>query len=96
MGDADHRGHRHARMGHCKVLQIDGADPFATAFDHILAAVSDLKITVGVNCGDITGWEPTFALGVVSQWIAARRFKIGFNHPRPPGLEVALRCAIPG
>jgi hypothetical protein len=46
-GDA--RGHRHRRVRHRDVLEVDRADPLAAALDHVLAAVGDLHVAVGVD-----------------------------------------------
>jgi hypothetical protein len=55
-GDA--RGHRHRRVGHRDVLDVDRADPLAPALDHVLGPVGDVHETVRVDGGHIPGGEP--------------------------------------
>ena len=62
MRDADDGGLLHRGVADGDVLQIDRRDPFAAGLDHVLRAVGDLHVAVGVDRGDVAGGEP--AVGV--------------------------------
>ena len=53
------------------VLQRDRADPLAARLDHVLGAVGDLHVAVGIDGRDVAGGEP--AVGVAARCRAARR-----------------------
>src|SRR5918992_1606250 len=61
VADADDRGLGDRRVGDGNVLQIDRADPLAARLDHVLRAVGDLDVAVGVDGADIPGGEPAIA-----------------------------------
>jgi hypothetical protein len=48
----------HRRVAHEGVFQLDRADPLAARLDHVLGAVGDVHVAVGVNGGHIAGGEP--------------------------------------
>ncbi len=86
--------HGHGRMRHGDVFNIDGADPFATRLDHVLAAVSDLHEAIGVNGGHVARGEPAPALGIFDQ--RALSLVIGSENPRSAHQQVAIGLAVPG
>ena len=54
----DHRGLGDVGMRHRGILEVDRADPLAARLDHVLAAVGDLQVAVGVDRRDVAGVEP--------------------------------------
>ena len=77
-------------MGHGHVFHIDGADPFTAGLDHVLAAVSDLHETVGVDGGHIPGGEPA-----IHQRRSPFSFEVLVNDPGATHQQVTKRAAIP-
>src|SRR5574339_206986 len=55
---ADHRGLGDRRVRDRDVLQVDRADPLAAGLDHVLRAVGDLDVAVGVDGAHVAGGEP--------------------------------------
>src|SRR6266850_1720320 len=90
MLDADHRGLGDRRMRDGDVLEVDRADPLAARLDHVLRAVGDLDVAVGIDGADITRGEP-----LVAQRIAALALEIALDDPRPAHLQVAEGLAVP-
>jgi hypothetical protein len=62
-------------VSHLDVLEVDRTDPFAAGLDHVLAAVGDLHVAVGVNRRDVARREPA-AVGLVDERIAALTLEI--------------------
>src|SRR5882672_6547360 len=87
---ADHRGLGDRRVRHRDVLEVDRADPFAARLDHVLRAVGDLDVAVGIDGADVAGREPALA-----QWIAALALEITLDDPRAAHLQVAEGLAVP-
>src|SRR6266850_418787 len=90
MLDADYRGLGDRRMRDGDVLEVDRADPLAARLDHVLRAVGDLDVAVGIDGADITRGEP-----LVAQRIAALALEIALDDPRPAHLQVAEGLAVP-
>src|SRR5688500_9926832 len=88
---ADHRGLGDRRVLDGDVLQVDGADPFAARLDHVLGAVGDLHVAVGVDGGDVAGREPALA-----QHLAALALEVAAGDPRAAHHQVAEALAVPG
>ena len=84
-----------AGMRHRDVLEVDRADPFAAGLDHVLAAVGDLHVAVGVDRGDVAGREPA-----VDQRVAAFALEVARDDPRAAHQQLAARpcrrAAAPG
>ena len=59
--DPDHRRFGDRGVADGDVLERDRADPFAAALDHILRAIGDLQVTVGIDGRDIAGGKPAVA-----------------------------------
>src|SRR5687767_7956801 len=87
---ADHRGLGDRRVLDGDVLQVDGADPFAARLDHVLGAVGDLHVAVGVDGGHVAGREPALA-----QHLAAFALEVAAGDPRPAHHQVAEALAVP-
>src|SRR5260221_4287746 len=87
---ADHRRLGDRRVRDRDVLQVDRADPLAARLDHVLGAVGDLDVAVGVDGADVAGREPALL-----QRIAALALEIALDHPRPAHLQVAEGLAVP-
>src|SRR6187549_1639196 len=62
MGHADNGGDPHPGTAGGDILQVDGADPLAARFDHILGTVRDSQKPVAVDRGDVAGIEPAFRI----------------------------------
>src|SRR5688572_13459005 len=90
MMHADHRGLGDRRVRDRDVLQVDRADPLAARLDHILRAIGDLDVALGVDGAHVAGRKPS-----VLQRIAALALEIALDHPRPAHLQVAERLAVP-
>src|SRR5438067_1426266 len=90
MLDADHRRLGDRRMRYRDVLEIDRADPFAARLDHVLRAVGDLNIAVGIDGAYVAGREPA-----IPQRVAALALEVALDHPRPAHLQIAESLAIP-
>src|SRR5512145_150640 len=88
---ADHRGFGDRRVRDRDVLEVDRADPLAARLDHVLRAVGDLHVAVGVDRGDVAGGEPA-----VLQRIAALALEVAARDPRPAHHQVAEALAVPG
>ena len=88
VGDADHRRFRYRGMRDRDVLQIDRADPFAARLDHVLGAIGDLHVAVGIERGHIAGGEPA-----VSQ-SPAFALEIAARDPGPAHHQVTKGTAI--
>ena len=61
MGHADHGGVEHLGVGDEAVLDLDAVDVLAAADDHVLLAVGDEEVAVGVDLADVAGVEPAVA-----------------------------------
>src|SRR5438128_3120519 len=90
MLDTDHRGLGDRRVCHRDVLEIDRADPFAARLDHVLRAVGDLDVAVGVDGAHVARGEPA-----VLQRITALALEVALEDPRPSHLQVAEGLAVP-
>src|SRR5580658_2691226 len=66
MPHANHRGLGHRRMRNHRVLEIDRADPLAAGFNHVLRAVGDVHVAVGVDGGDVAGGKPAVGRHLVA------------------------------
>src|SRR5688572_15738774 len=88
---ADHRRLGDRGMGNGDVLEVDGADPFAAGLDHVLRAVGDLDVALGVDVHHVAGGEPA-----ALERIAAFALEIALNYPRAAHVEVADRLPVPG
>src|SRR6185437_1643392 len=92
MRQADHRRLCDIGMAHRDVLDIDRADPFAAGFDHILGAVDDLHIAIGIDGRDVAGAEPPLLI----QRGRGRFLVIVIcaDHPRTAYQKLAARDAV--
>src|SRR6185295_3448241 len=75
-----------------RVFKIDRADPFAAGLHHVLGAVHDLHIAVGIHGGDIAGAEPA-VLGPAILLLG--RFVVARGDPRPADLDLSRALAVP-
>src|SRR5687767_1128799 len=91
MVHADHRGLGDRRVLDRDVLQVDGADPLAAGLDHVLRAVGDLDVAVGIDGAHVAGRKPA-----VLQWIAALALEVTLDHPGPAHLQIAEGFPVPG
>src|SRR5262249_37743278 len=89
--DADHRGLEYLGVAHDRVLELDARDPLAAAFDHVLRAVLDLDVPLGVDGGDVAGPEPA----VVERLRASRVIVVFADDPRTANLDLPHRLAVP-
>jgi hypothetical protein len=62
VGDADHRRLGDRRVPHRGVLQRDRRDPLAARLDHVLRAVGDVHVAVGVDRRDVPCVEETVGI----------------------------------
>ncbi len=69
------------------------ADPFAARLDHVLAAVDQMHVAVGVDGADVAGAQP--AVGGELARVVRRRV-VAARDPRPAHLHFARRLAVPG
>src|SRR5207253_7032878 len=77
------------RMPAGRVLQRNGADPFATGLDEVLRPIDDRKVAVRIDRGDVAGLEPPFTVERV-----AGALEIAGGVPRRLDPEMADRHAI--
>src|SRR4029078_3977889 len=82
--DADHRRLRDRRVRDRDVLQVDRADPLAAGLDHVLRAIGDLHVALGVERGHVAGGKPA-----VLQRIPALPPLIATGPPARPHLSRA-------
>ena len=78
------------------ILNINGANPFATGFNNIFGAIGDLQETLGCYCCYVTGLKPAFFIdravfiaGNIGQSVVAAR------DPWTSYLQCAEGIAIP-
>ena len=91
--DRDHGRLGDRRVRHQRVLEVDRRDPLAAGLDHVLRAVLDHHVALGVERGDVAGLEPAVvgpALGLLGRLVVAGR------DPGAAHLELAHRLAVPG
>src|SRR6185503_13234650 len=88
---ADHRGLGDRGVRHRDVLEVDRADPLAAGLDHVLRAIGDLDVAIGIDRAYVAGRKPSHAQG-----IAALALEIALDHPRSAHLQVAELLAVPG
>ena len=69
----------------------DRTDPLAAGLDHVLRAVGDLHVAVGIDGGDVAGGKPA----VRSSASPGVPPIVGAAHPRPAHLQVAGMLAVP-
>src|SRR5690242_7698241 len=55
MWQADHGGVLHGRMGEQRLLDLDGGDVLAARLDHVLLAIEEQHLAVGVDQREIAG-----------------------------------------
>src|SRR4051794_39627614 len=67
MRPADHRGFAHARVLEQHFLDLARIDVGAARYDHVLGAVLQCEIAVGVEDADIAGVQPAAAQGLRSR-----------------------------
>src|SRR5262245_59568397 len=60
---ADHRRQRHGRMQEQRFLDLARVDVEAAAENHVLLAIDDRQIPVGIELADVAGAEPAAAFG---------------------------------
>src|SRR5687767_7175781 len=92
VGHRDHGRLGYGRMGHERVLEVDGRDPFAARLDHVLRSVLDLNEALRMHGHDVAGLEPAVvgpAVGLRVVLVVARR------DPGAPDLELAHRLLVP-
>ncbi len=90
VGAGDAGGHGHGRVGHGDVFQFDGADPFAAGLDHVLGAVGDLDVAVGVDGDHVARGKPA-----VLQWAGRLAAVVVARNPRPAHQQVAGGFSVP-
>lgn len=78
-------------MGDSDVFEINAAYPFAAGFDHILAAICDLHVTLAIDHSHVTGREPS-----ILQYLATLVLEISFDDPGSSHQQVAIGLTIPG
>src|SRR5689334_10311598 len=78
------------------VLEVDRADPLAARLDHVLRAVGDLDVALGIDRAHVAGGKPGRPILGLAQGIAALALEIALDHPGPAHLQVAERLAVPG
>src|SRR5579862_198293 len=93
VGDRDHSRLRHGRMGHERVLELDGRDPLAARLDHVLRAILDLDEAPRADGNDVAGPEPAVRRPAVR---ALGRVEVGRSDPRAAHLELAHRLVVHG
>jgi len=94
MRQADDRRLLHVGMPHRRVLHVDGADPLAARLDHVLPAIDDLQIAVGVDGADVAGAEPApLVVGLLRRLFVP---EIGADDPGPAHQELATGDAVVG
>src|SRR4029453_9792108 len=91
MRHADDGGDPHAGTAGGDILQVDGADPLAARFDHILGPVGDSQESVSVCRGYVAGIEPAHGIDGIPLVT-----KIPANHPWAAYLERARGLSVPG
>src|SRR4051812_19141160 len=65
MGDADCCGFGYARTADGCIFELDGADPFAARFNHVLCAIGNLYRPVGMDRGHIPRIDPLSTIAPV-------------------------------
>ena len=90
MAHADDGGFGDGRMADGDVLDLDGGNPFAARFDHVLGAVGDGHIAVRVDGGDVARVEPA----VVIERALPFASEIGFGDGRPAHFQPSERLAV--
>src|SRR5665811_1928082 len=72
----------HPAVADGDVFQLDGADPFAAGLDHVLGAVGDLHVAIGVDGGDVAGREPALSFIVQTQGVNDKAQEITTENKR--------------
>src|SRR5690606_38590717 len=88
---ADDSSLGNVRMADGEVFKIDGRDPLAPGFDHILGSVGDLHVAMAVDMGDVARIEPAFVVELFGTATAI----IGTRNCGAAHLETAKSRAIP-
>src|SRR6185436_13991013 len=81
---ADHRRLGDRRVRDRDVLEVDRADPLAAGLDHVLGAIGDLDVAIGIDGADVASGKPA-----VVQGVAAFALEVALDHPRPAHFQVA-------
>jgi TRAP-type C4-dicarboxylate transport system permease large subunit len=89
---ADDGGLGHRRVAHGGVFQVDRADPFAAGLDHVLGAVHQLQVAVGVDGGHVTGGEEAFGVELGAAFV----LEVAAGDPGAAHVQVAACLAVPG
>ena len=79
---ADDRRLDHAGAADRGILEVDRANPFAARLDHILGAVDDLHVAVGVDRRDVAGVEPAVGVEDVAVPLAVAAAEVARDDPR--------------
>src|ERR1700747_1428542 len=94
MWQTNSRGLSHIRMTHCRVFEIDRADPLTPGLDHILAAIDDLHAALGIDRRAVAGAEP--ALGIERALAGGFVLIVGADDPGTPDQQLAACDPILG
>jgi hypothetical protein len=86
------RGLEHGGVGHEGVLQRHRGDPLAAGLHHVLGAVGDAHVPVGVERHHVARLEPPVGGELLRPLVA----HVARGHPRAAHLELAHGLAVPG
>jgi hypothetical protein len=74
-----------------RVLHLDRADVLAAGDDHVLAAVLDLHVAVGLHHGQVAGVEPAALEGIAR---GRRVLQVALHHDVAAEHDLADRLAV--
>src|SRR6476620_900677 len=91
VGDRDHGGLDHVRVGHHGVLEVHRRDPLAAGLDQVLGAVDELDVGVALELCDVAGAQPA----VIGELLARIRGRgVAPCEPRATDLELAAALGV--
>src|SRR6478752_575694 len=91
VGDRDHGGLDHVRVGHHGVLEVHRGDPLTAGLDQVLGAIDELDVGVALELGDVAGAQPTVLRELLAR---VRVLVIGAGDPRAADLELAAAVGV--
>src|SRR5262245_31377353 len=92
MPHRDYSGLANGGMAHESVFQVDGADPLASRFHAVFAAIYQLDTAVGIDCGNVAGSEPAVSGPSI---FGFRGVEIAAGHPWAAYFKFSHGLAIP-